>query len=59
MVVLGFAHPFAEIPRNYTELLSEFVVLLTLDMLMLSSDPALNPNSRMMLGWSIIGLLGA
>ena len=59
MCVLGMAHPFAEIGRNYAELLSELVILLITDLLLQSSDPALSPNARMLLGWSIIGLLCA
>lgn len=58
MTVIGFARPFAVQSRNKTELASEMVILITCDMLLCASDPKIDPEARMILGWAIIGILG-
>ena len=59
MALLGGAHPFKIVSRNYIGLISEFVIIVIMDLLLFSSDPAIEPESRGYLGWSIIGILGA
>ena len=58
MALLGYKHPFQIIRRNHQELASEFVIMVVLDLLMFSSDPAVSLASRMLIGWTIIGILG-
>lgn len=58
MTILGYSHPFKELKRNYNELASETVILIVMDLLMFSSDPSVSVDSRMLIGWAIIGWLG-
>ena len=58
MALLGNKHPFRVVRRNYHELASEAVIIVVLDLLMFSSDPAVDLVSRMMIGWAIISILG-
>ena len=58
MTLLGYQHPFLVVRRNYTEIAAEFVILIVLDLLMFSSDPAVDVDGRMSIGWAIIGTLG-
>ena len=58
MTLLGYVHPFEVVRRNYTEIASESVILIVVDLLMCSSDPAVDLDSRMLIGWAIIGILG-
>ena len=58
MWLLGSYHPFKVVSRNYKEILSEFVIIVVMDLLLFSSDPALDVNSRALLGWAVIGIMG-
>lgn len=58
MTNLGAAHPYAVVRRNYTSILSEFVIVLVMDLLLFSSDPSISLEARMMIGWAITGILG-
>ena len=58
MWLLGTAHPFKVVRRNYKELIGEFVIICVMDLLLFSSDPAINVESRAILGWAIIVILG-
>ena len=42
MILLGNAHPFSQVSRNYTSLISEFAIIIMMDLLLISSDPALD-----------------
>ena len=44
MALLGNVHPFKVVRRNYTELASEFVIIIVMDLLLFSSDPAIEPD---------------
>ena len=58
MLILGSSHPYEIIGRNYTSILSEFVIVIIMDTLMISSDPAIDPQSHQTIGWLIIGVMG-
>ena len=58
MLVLGSSHPYEVIRRNYTSILSEFVIVIIMDTLMISSDPAMDPESHQTIGWLIIAVMG-
>lgn len=58
MATLGSAHPYADIKRNYISILNEFVIVVIADLLLFSSDPALDGFTRLYLGWAIVGVLG-
>ena len=58
MILLGNAHPFSNVGRNYTTLIAEFVILIIMDLLLISSDPALDLEQRIFFGYGIIGILG-
>ena len=38
IMLLGLAHPFSEINRNYREIFSELVIIIIMEFLMVSSD---------------------
>ena len=50
--------PFKELSQNKFEILGEFVILLTMDAMMASSDPKVSSFSRELIGWMIIAVLG-
>ena len=56
--ILGFVHPYEVISRNYTSMFSEFVIIIIMDTLLISSDPTLEPNSHQTIGWLIIAVMG-
>ena len=58
MALLGYVHPFSVVRRNYHEIFSESVIIIILDLLMFSSDPNVDVDSRMLIGWAIIVVLG-
>ena len=58
MAWLSAFHPYAEIGRNYSEISNEFIIIAILDILLVSSVPAVDANSRGLLGYSIIAILG-
>ena len=58
MTILGAAHPYRVVKRNYVSLIDEFIILVVTDLLLFSSNPALDPESREYLGWAIVGILG-
>ena len=58
MTLLGNVHVFKVVRRNYTEIASEFVIIIVLDGLMFSSDPTVDGDNRIYIGWGIIGILG-
>ena len=58
MFILGSAHPYEDIKRNYITILNEFVIVVVADLMLFSSDPNLDGSARNNLGWGIIGVLG-
>ena len=58
MAVLGGAHPYRVVKRNYVALVDEFIILVITDLLLFSSDPGVDADSREYLGWAIVGILG-
>ena len=57
MILLGNAHPFSEVSRNYTSLISEFAIIVVMDLLLISSDPALDIDRRILFGYAMIAIL--
>ena len=57
LTILGFAHPYADMQKNRVGMVSEFVILLVLDILLCTSDPALEVNARTKLGFIVIAIL--
>lgn len=58
MVLLGNKHPYLVVSRNYTELNSEFAIIIVMDLLLAASDPKLSGDSTEMMGFGIIGVMG-
>ena len=44
MAILGTVHPLNELRQNYYEILSETVIVFTLDLMLFSSDPSIEPK---------------
>ena len=57
MILLGNAHPFSTVSRNYTSLISEFVIIIITDLLLISSDPDLDLYWRIDFGYGMIAIL--
>ena len=55
IALLGFIRP---VRKSFAQLMDEFVVIIVLDLLFFSTDPILDPDYRIYLGWVLIGLLG-
>ena len=55
LALVGFVHP---VENSLGQVIDEFVVIIILDLLFFSSDPALDPNMRLYVGWLMIGILG-
>ena len=58
VAVLGMAHPFSDVKRNYKMIGSEYVVIVIMDMLLFTSDPSNEPSSRSYIGGAMIAALG-
>ena len=58
MILLGNVHPFSVVSRNYSSLIGEFVILIIMDLLLFSSDPSLDLDQRIFIGYGIMGILG-
>ena len=59
IALLGQAHPLKAIASNYTNIRSEAIILLIVDLLLFSSDPSLEPNNRQFLGFMIVAVIVA
>lgn len=57
MIMLGYFRPLKSKYDTLHALFDEIVILAIMDLLIFSSDPALDPLNRLELGWGIIGLL--
>ena len=57
-MLLGYTHPYGEIRKNYNSILSEAYVLVVLDFLLFSSNPAVTTYQRSLIGWGMIGVVG-
>ena len=55
MTLIGFVKPEGE-PLSH--LIDEFVVIIVLDLLFFSTDPVLDVDMRIYLGWVLISILG-
>ena len=55
MTLIGFVKPEGE-PLSH--LIDEFVVIIVLDLLFFSTDPVLDADMRIYLGWVLISILG-
>ena len=58
MAVLGMAHPYSEVKKNYKMIGSEFVIVLIMDMLLFTSDPSTAASNRSYIGFAMIAALG-
>ena len=56
--VLGSAHPFKIVRKNYKEIVNESVIIIIMDLLLFSSDPSVDPENRAFIGFAMIGILG-
>ena len=54
MALVGFVHPLKQSIRNLAD---EFVIILVMDLLLFSSDPAIDPEKRLYIGWVLIVIL--
>ena len=59
LAVLGMKHPLIGLKENYKQIASEGMILFTIDLLLFSSDPAIDPDDRPYIGWSMIVLVGS
>jgi hypothetical protein len=59
MAVLGLYRPFSEQSQNYKSMVDEFVIVIVMDLLLISSDPVLDVDMRFEIGWAIIAILVA
>ena len=57
MTIFGNAHPYSETAKNRLGMLTEFVILLVIDVLLCSSNPGLDVSARSYLGWTVIAIL--
>ena len=57
MTLYGFVHPYAVMDKNKMGIITEFVILLVIDVLIRSSDPGIDVSARAYLGWSVIVIL--
>ena len=55
MTLVGFVRP---VKKPFSHLIDEFVVIIVLDLLFFSTDPALDAEMRIYLGWFLISILG-
>lgn len=58
MVFLGFVKPYADQSLNKVGIFDEYVTILVVDSLLISSDPSLDVESRQTVGWVLIAILG-
>ena len=58
LIYLGFKKPRTNQSLNKRGIFDEYMILLVMDSLLVSSDPALDVEARENLGWVLIGLLG-
>ena len=56
--LLGFAHPYGDISKNFKSIVSEGYVLIVLDFLLFSSNPTTTVYERSLYGWGMIGVVG-
>ena len=56
--VLGSAHPHKIVRNNYKEIGNESVIIITMDLLLFSSDPTVSPENRAFIGYAMIAILG-
>ena len=56
--VLGSAHPYKIVKKNYIEIGNEMVIILIMDLLLFSSDPSVTPENRAYIGFAMIAILG-
>jgi len=54
MALVGFVHP---VRKSLSQVIDEFVIILCMNMLFFSSDPVLDPDLRLYIGWGLIGIL--
>ena len=54
MALVGFVHPVKNSIKN---LVDEFVIILVMDLLFFSSDPTIDPQIRLYIGWGLIAIL--
>ena len=57
MSVIGYIHPMKELQRNFGHLRGDFILLMFIDMLLFSSDPMLQGDARLLIGWAMIAML--
>ena len=57
MTIFGNAHPYTERAKSRLGMLTEFVILLVIDVLLCSSNPGLDVSARSYLGWTVIAIL--
>lgn len=58
IAILGSAHPYQRVSSNYHHIASESVIIVVMDLLLFSSDPAVTVDDRKKLGFSLIAILG-
>ena len=59
MAFLGFNKPYSDLSMNVRGIFDEFVIIIVLDFLLISSNPVLDVEMRFYIGWCIIAILGA
>ena len=59
MAFLGFNKPYSDLSLNVRGIFDEYVILMVLDFLLISSNPVLDVEMRLDIGWCVIAILGA
>ena len=59
MAFLGFNKPYSDLSLNIRGIFDEYVIIIVLDFLLISSNPVLDAEMRLDIGWCVIAILGA
>ena len=58
MNLLGSKHPLTPIKENYIAIFNEFVIIVMMDLMLITSLPTITVERKKGLGWSMVYILG-
>ena len=58
MNLLGTQHPLIPIKENYIAIFNEFIIILMMDLMLITSLPTISVERKKGLGWTMIYILG-
>ena len=58
MNLLGSSHPLIPIKENYIAIFNEFVIIVMMNLMLITSLPTINVERKKGLGWSMVYILG-